>query len=567
MTFRTAYGNIESEDGWRMCNDDECDRGSVPGTDVWIPLRSGIPNTILKAFASRFHELIEPLDQSQCGGWTLTNDVGSSNHLAGTAMDLNWRRHPFRVRGTFGDKLAALRALLAEFRGCVWWGGDWHDPIDEMHFQLNYGEGSVGGGNGNFTVDVDQRLTDLANDLKNGYLGVWAPADPNDFPLPGGYFWGPLTGPVNCISGEAGEPQSWLDGLGRWQAALGITVTHKWNDGATPKAATTLQLAKGWQPTPGIGYGCVYKGEWDAVIKEGWRLPPGWKASDVQTPMLIDANLMWEVAPTYIGHNHDDQAAIIGAVGPALRSTLDEYDINTALRVAHFMAQVCEESAGFRTTVEFASGAEYEGRGDLGNTQPGDGPRYKGRGLLQLTGRANYRQYGTALGVDLEGNPEMAADPPLSLRIACEYWRRRNINPDCDRDDLEAVTRKVNGGLHGLDDRRLYLGKAKIALAQAVFAEPKVVAAEPKAVPTGNVVPSNDSVVLKVGDSGDKVRQLQVLLNHDYPAYSHLIVDGEFGPHTEQVVREFQSRAGLLVTGVVDSSTLQKLGASFALAG
>src|SRR5436309_591705 len=240
MSFRTAYGNTTSEDGWRMCNDDECDRATIPGTGVWIPLRSGVANTILKAFASRFSELVEPLDQSQCGGWTSTNDVGTSNHLAGTAMDLNWRRHAFRLRDTYGDKLPALRALLAEFRDCVWWGGDWHDPIDEMHFQLNYPEG-------------DQRLTDLANDLKNGYLGVWAPYDPTSFPMPAGYFWGPLTGPANCISGESGEPQSWLDGLGRWQAALGMPVTRKWKDGGTLKAATALQLAEGWQPSPGIG--------------------------------------------------------------------------------------------------------------------------------------------------------------------------------------------------------------------------------------------------------------------------------------------------------------------------
>jgi putative chitinase len=225
------------------------------------------------------------------------------------------------------------------------------------------------------------------------------------------------------------------------------------------------------------------------------------------------------------------------------------------------MAQVCEESAGFRTTVEFASGAEYEGRGDLGNTQPGDGRRYKGRGLLQLTGRANYRQYGTALGVDLEGNPDLAADPPLSLRIACEYWKRRNINPDCDRDDLEAVTRKVNGGLNGLDTRRLYLGKAKVALAKAVFAETKVVPTAPK------VIPIDGGVALKVGDNGDKVRQLQVLLDQDYPAYSHLAADGEFGPATEAVVREFQRRSGLPITGIVDTATVQKLGGSFALAG
>ena len=552
MTFRTAYGNINSEDGWRMCNADECDGGQIPGTGVSIPLRGGIPNTILKAFASRFHQLIEPLDQNQCGGWTDTNSVGTSNHLAGTAMDLNWNQHPFRTQGTFGDKLPELRSLLAEFRGCVWWGGDWQDPIDEMHFQLNYSEGQPDG-NGGFAVGVDPKLIQLASDLQSGYLGIWAPPDPNAFPLPTGYFWGPLNGPDNCISGEyVDEPQSWRDGLGRWQAALGIPVSKKWNDGISPKAATTLQLQKRWQPTPGIGYGCVYLGEWDAVIKEGWRLPAGWDPSTVSAPTPLNADLMWAVAPQYSGAVHDQQTQIINAVGPVLQSTLESYAMNTPLRIAHFLAQTCEESAGFQTTVEFASGWEYEGRADLGNTQPGDGPRYKGRGLLQLTGRANYRTYGQALGIDLEGNPDQAADPPLSLRIACEYWMRRNINPDCDNDDIEAVTRKVNGGLNGLDTRQLYLGKAKAALANAVFAQPKVVPA-----------PAPDDVILKSGDSGDKVLQLQQTLNRDYPLYSHLDEDGQFGQLTESVVREFQRRAGLPVTGVVDTPTLEKLGLTF----
>ena len=149
-----------------------------------------------------------------------------------------------------------------------------------------------------------------------------------------------------------------------------------------------------------------------------------------------------------------------------LSATLESYDITSRLRIAHFLGQTCEESAGYQTTEEFASGKEYEGRKDLGNTQKGDGPRYKGRGLLQLTGRANYTDYGKALGVDLVNNPTLAAQPALSLKIACEYWKRHNINADCDRDDIQAVTRKVNGGLNGLSERITFTQKAKAAVAR-----------------------------------------------------------------------------------------------------
>ena len=96
----------------------------------------------------------------------------------------------------------------------------------------------------------------------------------------------------------------------------------------------------------------------------------------------------------------------------------------------------------------------------------GDGRRYKGRGLLQLTGRANYAEYGKALGVDLENNAALAAEPALSLKIACESWKRRKLNPDCDRDDIRATTRRINGGLNGLEDRSNYIRKAKEALAR-----------------------------------------------------------------------------------------------------
>jgi putative chitinase len=160
----------------------------------------------------------------------------------------------------------------------------------------------------------------------------------------------------------------------------------------------------------------------------------------------VDSQTMREIAPYLSGELAERQAKIIAEVGGALAETLESYGITSRLRIAHFLAQICEESAGFRTTEEFASGSEYEGRiKGLGNTESGDGPRFKGRGLLQLTGRTNYKDYGAALGVDLVGNPALAAQPTLSLKIACEYWKRNNINLDCDRDDLLTVSRKING--------------------------------------------------------------------------------------------------------------------------
>lgn len=179
------------------------------------------------------------------------------------------------------------------------------------------------------------------------------------------------------------------------------------------------------------------------------------------------AGVLRAVAPRFSGATAQRQARIIEAIAGEFSSILNEYEINTDLRVAHFLAQIIHESAGLQTTEEFASGSAYEGRVDLGNTVRGDGKRYKGRGVLQLTGRANYRRYGKILGLDLEGQPHIAAEPLVSLRIACVYWRDLNINPLCDADDLRGVTKKVNGGLNGLADRGRYLVKAKAALAAA----------------------------------------------------------------------------------------------------
>lgn len=128
--------------------------------------------------------------------------------------------------------------------------------------------------------------------------------------------------------------------------------------------------------------------------------------------------------------------------------------MDSPLRLAHFLAQVGHESGSFKYMEEIASGSAYEGRANLGNTQPGDGVRFKGRGPIQITGRANYRYFGRQIGIDLERRPEIAAYPSIGLHLACAYWGNRNLNGLADKDLTEDITRKINGGLNGLADRK-----------------------------------------------------------------------------------------------------------------
>ena len=138
------------------------------------------------------------------------------------------------------------------------------------------------------------------------------------------------------------------------------------------------------------------------------------------------------------------------------------YEVSTSsLRLAHFMAQVMHESGSFRYMEEIASGQAYEGRKDLGNTQPGDGRRYKGRGPIQITGRANYRRYGRKIGIDIERHPEIAALPSVGLHLALVFWRANGLNALADADDLKGITRLVNGGSNGLRDRQAKLHQMK----------------------------------------------------------------------------------------------------------
>lgn len=159
---------------------------------------------------------------------------------------------------------------------------------------------------------------------------------------------------------------------------------------------------------------------------------------------------------------------------PGINRALVEFNVDTPVRASQFLAQALHESARLQALVEYdhrkpvagcklcersgphAAGVQYEGRKDLGNTQPGDGERFKGRGIFQLTGRTNYQRAGRALGLDLETQQDLAADPSISARIAGWYWELHGLNVLADANTEQAftlLTKRINGGVNGLADR------------------------------------------------------------------------------------------------------------------
>ena len=161
---------------------------------------------------------------------------------------------------------------------------------------------------------------------------------------------------------------------------------------------------------------------------------------------------------------------------PFIEETCTTFEINTPIRQLCFLAQVGHESGGLFFTEELASGSAYEGRKDLGNTQKGDGIKFKGRGLIQITGRANYTAIGKFLNEDFISNPTLLGGKnvnkcsPIQLKNAALsagwFWNSRNINSLADKMDISkditlqanmsafiAITKKINGGTNGLNDR------------------------------------------------------------------------------------------------------------------
>ena len=179
----------------------------------------------------------------------------------------------------------------------------------------------------------------------------------------------------------------------------------------------------------------------------------------------------------------------------ALNSQLSASGIITLLRAAHFIAQVAHESGSFKYKTEnlnysdkalravfgkyFKSDEEakkyarkpeeianvvYANRMGNGDTSSGDGWKYRGRGLIQLTGCENYTKCGEHIGKDLIESPDLlTTDPEAAVAAACWYWQSRDLNKLADLDDVNRITKKINGGFHGLEDRKKYLSRAKLA--------------------------------------------------------------------------------------------------------
>lgn len=143
-----------------------------------------------------------------------------------------------------------------------------------------------------------------------------------------------------------------------------------------------------------------------------------------------------------------------------LNDAMTDAAIFGPLRQAMFLAQTGHESGSFRYLEEIADGHAYEDRKDLGNTQPGDGRRFKGRGIIQLTGRLNYGAFGTDMGQDFIAHPERVASPEWAFEAASWFWRRHFLNHYADARDIEGVTRIINGGLNGLADRKEIYARA-----------------------------------------------------------------------------------------------------------
>lgn len=340
---------MASEDGWNPAwvGQEALEWVIVPGTDVRLQLMRGWPLVIMRAFAADFHAYVEPLRDYDSAAYTPTNSVSTSNHLNGTAMDLNWNSHPFRIRGTFTDaQMATIRELLAFYEDTIYWAGDWQDPIDEMHWQMGY-----------------QTFN-------------------------------------NPAVGDFIRRKIRSDGFSTFRRSSG------------PDAAQILSQAM------------------------GGRLPL------------------------------DRYRELLPAVSEALRAC----ECTSVLRIAMWLAQIGHESGGLYYTEEIASGAAYEGRADLGNTQPGDGVRFKGRSWIQITGRLNYTRLSQwAFDKGLVGHSDYFVQEPYKLAQdeyaglgAAWYWvvARPDTNQAADRRDLDRVTRYINGGISGIEDRRARYSRA-----------------------------------------------------------------------------------------------------------
>ena len=160
---------------------------------------------------------------------------------------------------------------------------------------------------------------------------------------------------------------------------------------------------------------------------------------------------------------------VAGVFVPVLNTAMNRYQIVGSKRVAAFIAQIGHESGQLKYVKEIwgptAAQARYEGRADLGNSQPGDGSKYRGRGLIQITGRANYKACGDSLVLDLINQPQLLEKPQHACMSAAWFWATKGLSTLADEGKFETITRRINGGLNGLADRQMLYARALKVLA------------------------------------------------------------------------------------------------------
>lgn len=216
----------------------------------------------------------------------------------------------------------------------------------------------------------------------------------------------------------------------------------------------------------------------------------------------------------------EGRSSIINGLADSMPQVIKIANLSSPARISQFLAQVAHESDGFRTTTEYASGKEYNNRIDLGNRKgTNDGVIYKGRGLIQLTGRFNYQKMGEKIGADLIKNPDLAAQFPCAALTAAYYWSDHNLNAMADIGDIDGITHRINGGYNGLSQRKMYLRKAQAEINDITLAQ----------------------------------RRLQELR---YPPGG---VDGRVGLLTRSALRDFQDANGLPVSGELTPETIDLL--------
>lgn len=265
-------------------------------------------------------------------------------------------------------------------------------------------------------------------------------------------------------------------------------------------------------------------------------------------------------------------------------------------RLHYFLAQLGHESAGLTSkeenlnysaaalmktwpnrfpTLEVAKKYErnpeklanfvYGGR--MGNVNPGDGYRYRGRGYIQLTGRETYREIGRIAGLDLENNPELASNPEHAVRIACAFWSWKRINPSCDVGDYTEVTRKINGGTNGLPDRLEWLDKVQRLLKPAGAGPtpaPATPAVSPKPLPTPKpeLRPTTPSRPTPPAGENESLANPAVLAAQKKLAtlgYYDGVVDGIYNQLLRTALWAFQTDEDLPQTGRLDDRTRKEL--------